>query len=137
MLVFFALLLGVLDFGQIMFSHQSLAERVRQAVRWGSVRPYEGPAPIRNMVLYGQPSSPRRATPGFLGLKPENVVVSHRDRSPDRPDDETLTITIVDFESQLFAPWVARKLVSPRPVSFTAPMSRRAGPTDAAAVNGP
>ena len=37
LLVFFTLLLGVIDCGQVLFAHQSLVERVRSAVRWGVV----------------------------------------------------------------------------------------------------
>lgn len=123
MLVFFALLLGVLDVGQVLLAHQSLVERVRYAVRWGSVHEWAGPEPIVNLVLYGQPAAPRITTEGFLGLKPENVIVRHRTPTPERPDDETLTVEIVNFETHLFAPWMAQALVSPRPVSATAPMS--------------
>ena len=62
-------------------------------------------------------------TTGYLGLKPENVVVNYRPPTPDRPDDETLSVTIVNFESHFFSPWIARTIVSPRPVSVTAPMA--------------
>ena len=40
LLVFFTLLLGVIDCGQVLFAHQSLVERVRAAVRWGVVHPW-------------------------------------------------------------------------------------------------
>ena len=126
MLVFFALLLGVLDCGQVLFAHQSLVERVRSAVRWGTVHEWAGPEPIVNLVLYGAPAAPSMSAPGFLGLREENVVVRYRTPTPERPDDETLTVEIVNFETQLFAPWMARVLVSPRPVAMTAPMGLRA-----------
>lgn len=130
MLVFFALLLGVLDCGQVLFAHQSLVERVRMAVRWGTVHEWQGPEPVVNLVLYGKPAAPRMATEGFLGLTVDNVVVRHRTPTPERPDDETLTVEIVNFESHLFAPWMARALVNPRPVSITAPMGLRAAAPD-------
>ena len=38
MLLFFGMLLAVLDCGQILFAHQSLVERVRAAARWGRRR---------------------------------------------------------------------------------------------------
>jgi hypothetical protein len=126
MLVFFALLLGVLDFGQVLFAHQSLVERVRSSVRRGSLHPWDGTEPIVNLVLYNQPVKPDTQQAGFLGLQPENVIVQYRMPTPERPDDETLTVQIVNFESHLFAPWLARALVSPRPVAVTAPMVPRA-----------
>jgi hypothetical protein len=128
LLVFFALLLGVIDCGQVLFAHQSLVERVRTAVRWGVVHPWNqetGSDPIVNLVLYNQTEAPRGNAPAFLGLQRENVVVRHQAPSPDRPDDETLSVTIVNFRSQFFSPWIARAVVSPRAVSITAPMCTR------------
>jgi hypothetical protein len=130
MLVFFALLLGVLDFGQVLFAHQSLVERVRSATRWGTVHPWEGPDPIVNLILYNQTTTPSPLPTGFLNLTADNIRVTHRTPTPERPDDETLTVEIINFESHFFAPWLAQKLVSPRPVSATAPMSLRSTPTE-------
>jgi hypothetical protein len=123
--VFFSFLLGIIDFGQVIFAHQSLVERVRSAVRWSVVHPWQGNDPVINLVLYDQTNEPRVNTPGFLGLKAENVLVHYRSPTPERPDDETVSVTIVNFQSQFFSPWIARTLVSPRPVSITAPMAYR------------
>jgi hypothetical protein len=125
LVVFFSLLLGVLDFGQVLIAQQSLTERVRGAVRWGVVHPWDGPAPIANMVLYNQPAEPRESTSGYLGLKPSNVVVTHHAATAEHPDDEILSVAIVNFKSHFFSPWIARTLVSPRPVLVSAPMAAR------------
>jgi hypothetical protein len=125
LLVFFGLLLGVIDCGQVLVAQQSLTERVRGAVRWAVVHPWEGPDPIVNLVLYNQPAEPRETTPGYLGLKPANVVVKHQEATPERPDDEILSVAIVNFESHFFSPWIAKTLVSPRPVLISAPMAAR------------
>ena len=124
LLVFFALLLGVIDCGQLLFARQSLVERVRTAVRWGVVHPWDGADPIVNLVLYDHPEMPRVDAPSFLGMKRENVLVHHIAPS-ERPEDETLNVTIVNFRSQLFSPWFAQTLVSARAVSITAPMASR------------
>ena len=124
LLIFFALLLGVIDCGQVLFAHQSLVERVRTAVRWGVVHPWSGPEPVVNLVLYNQTEPPRGNAPAFLGLRPENIVVRHQ-APPDRPDDETLSVTIVNFRPQFFSPWLAGAIVSPRAVSIAAPMAAR------------
>lgn len=128
LLVFFTLLLGVIDCGQVLFAHQSLVERVRTAVRWGVVHPWDKVGdkadPIVNLVLYNQTEAPRGNAPAFLGMQRENVVVRHFAPS-DRPDDETLSVTIVNFRPQFFSPWFAGALVSPRAVSITAPMAIR------------
>ena len=55
LLVFFSLLIGVVDCGQVLFAHQSLVERVRSAVRWGSLHPYDGSGDqVANMILYNR-----------------------------------------------------------------------------------
>ena len=128
MLVFFALLLGVLDCGQILFAHQSLVERVRAAVRWGSLHPDGGPDRVVNYVLYGGPDAPLMTTPGFLGLTESNVRAEFRMPTDLRPDDDVLHVEIVNFESHLFTPWFAKALVSPRPVSMTASVMNRPAP---------
>ncbi len=126
LVAFIALLLGVADCGQVLFAHQSLVERARGAVRWGSVHPWEGPEPIVNLVLYGQTQEPLKETPGYLGMTASNVQVLHQPATPDRPDDETVSVAIVNFETHLFSPWLSRVLVSARPVLVSAPVARTA-----------
>jgi hypothetical protein len=123
MLAFFALLLGVIDCAQVLFAHQALVERVRSSVRWGVVHPWQGPEQITNLILYEQTTEPRAATAGYLGLKRENVVVRHQPPTADRPDDETLTVEIVNFECHFFSPVIGKTLVNPRPVRISAPVS--------------
>lgn len=127
LLVFFALLLGVIDCGQVLFAHQALVERVREAVRWGSVRPFDGTGDqVANMVLYDQPSPPRGGSDTFLGLTRANVQVRYSAASVQRPDDETITVAIVNYQSHFFSPWIGKTIVSPRPVLVSAPMSAKA-----------
>ena len=126
LLVFFALLLGVIDCGQVIFAHQALVERVTEAVRWGSVHPYDGTGDqVTNFVMYHQPDGPRAAAAPFLGLTRANVQVRYQ-APPDRPDDETISVAIVNFESHFFSPWIAKTIVSPRPVFVSAPVTRSA-----------
>ncbi len=122
-LVFFALLFGVIDCGQVMFAHQALVERVRSAVRWGSMHPYDGTGEqVANLILYDQLDEPRASRDGFLGLTRANVQVRHQPRSVDRPDDEMLSVAIVNYQSHFFSPYIARTIVSPRPVLISSPM---------------
>ena len=124
LLTFFAMLLGVIDCGQILYAHQALVDRVRSAVRWGTVHPYDGTGDqVVNLILYDQPDEPRAARAGFLGLTRANVQVRYRAATPDRPDDETLTVAIVNYESHFFSPWIAKTIVSPRPVLVSAPVA--------------
>ena len=125
LIVFFALLLGVFDFGQVVIAQQALTERVRAAVRWGVVHPWNGPDAIVNLVLYDQTAEPNDTSSSYLGLKPANVIVTHRAPTLERPDDEILSVAIVNFESHFYSPWIARTFVSPRPVLMSAPMAAR------------
>jgi hypothetical protein len=126
--VFLALLLGVFDCGQVLFAHQALVERVRTAVRWGTLHKWQGAEPvvkpdaIVNMVLYSQPQQPAPSREGYLGMKPENVQVTYHAATPEAPDDELLTVSIVNYESHFFSPWLARVLISHRPVMMSAPV---------------
>lgn len=126
LLVFFTLLIGVIDCGQVLFAHQALVERVRSAVRWGSMHPYDGTGEqVANLILYDQVEEPRAAREGFLGLTRGNVQVTYRPATAERPDDETLSVAIVNYQSHFYAPLIARTIVSPRPVLVSAPMSAR------------
>ena len=119
---FCSLLLGIADCGQVLFAHQALVERARSAARWGVVHEWQGVDPIVNLVLYGQTQEPPIAN-GYLGMTPANVLVTYQAATPDRPDDQTLTVAVVNFETHLFSPWLARTLVSSRPVLVSAPMA--------------
>ena len=127
LLVFFALLFGVIDCGQVLVAHQSLVERVRSAVRWGVVRPWDGTGEqIANLILYNQPEEPRSSQDGYLGLTRANVQVRYQPSLPARPDDEGLSVAIVNYEYHFLSPWLAQTFVNPRPVMMSAPMAYRA-----------
>lgn len=126
MLAFFALLFGVIDCGQVLVTHQALVERVRAAVRWGVVRPWDGTGDqIANLVLYNQADEPRTATDGYLGLTRENLQVRYQPSTPARPDDETLSVAVVNYHYHFMSPWVGQTFVNPRPVMISAPMAFR------------
>lgn len=125
LLVFFGLLMGVIDCGEVLFAHEALVERARSAVRWGALHPWQGPDPIVNLVLYGATEEPRRSTPGYLGMTPSNVQVRYQAPTVEHPDDKILTVSIVNFESHFVSPWAAKVLISPRPVMIAAPMAAR------------
>jgi hypothetical protein len=114
LIVFVTLLLGIVDIGQMMFTRQTLADRVRFAARWASVSGYDESA-IRNVVLYHRPE-PGAGT-GFLGLTAENVQVSLLGGGTAA---ERVQIAIVNYELPVLTPWFSRKL-SPQAVVESAP----------------
>ncbi len=122
LLTFFAMLFGVIDCGQVLFAHQSLVERVRSAARWGTLHPYDGTGDqVANLILYNQPDEPKTTTTAFLGLTRSNVQVQLRTATPERPDDEMLSVAIVNYEYHFFSPWLTKSIMSPRPVAVSVP----------------
>ena len=127
LLVFFSLLFAVVDCGLVLVSHQTLVERVRFAVRWGVVRPWDGTGEqVANLILYDQPVAPRATTAGYLGLTRENVQVRYQPSSTEHPDDEVLSVAIVNYHYRFLSPWVTQTFVNPRPVLITSPMAYKA-----------
>jgi hypothetical protein len=124
MLVFFALMFGVIDCGQVLVTHQTLVERVRSAVRWGAVRPWDGTGEqVANLILYNQPEEPRSTIDGYMGLTRENVQVRYQPAAPSRPDDELLSVAIVNYRYHFMSPWISGTFINPRPVLISAPMA--------------
>jgi Flp pilus assembly protein TadG len=127
LLVFMSLLFAVVDCGLVLVSHQTLVERVRAAVRWGVVRPWDGTGEqVANLILYDQTEAPRAATAGYLGLTRENVQVRYQPSSTGHPDDEILSVAIVDYRYRFLSPWITQTFVNPRPVLITSPMAYKA-----------
>ena len=127
LLVFLSLLFAVVDCGLVLVSHQTLVERVRSAVRWGVVRPWDGTGEqVANLILYDQPDAPRAATAGYLGLTRENVQVHYQPSSVGRPDDEILSVAIVNYRYRFLSPWITQTFINPRPVLIASPMAYKA-----------
>jgi len=100
-LVFFVIMIGMLDLGQMLFLHQTLAERVQAAVRWGVTNNYD-PTSIANLVLYGNTSPGQNESP-FWGLSASNVAVSNPGCGPDPNIDCRVTIVISGYTYNLFS----------------------------------
>ena len=63
MLIFIPVLIGIMDFGQFLYFHQSLTERARAAARYGAVHTFDSTA-ITNVAIYNDASgSSNGATP--------------------------------------------------------------------------
>jgi hypothetical protein len=108
LLVFLAGVIGAMDFGQLLFTHHLMVDRVRAGVRWGEVNAWDGAGDqIANMVRYGSPTQPDGAAP-FLGLTRANVSVVRTAGSVADPNDERITVSIVDYNFRFFSPWIAK-----------------------------
>src|SRR2546427_11969134 len=93
LLVFIATLIGAMDFGQLLFTHELMVERVRAGVRWGVVNAWDGTGDqIANMVLYNSATVPDGAA-AFLGMTRANVSVVHTNATVSNPNDERITVS--------------------------------------------
>ena len=102
LIVFSALFFGVFDVGEMLFVHQTLTDRTRNAARWGAVNTFDATS-IKNLVLYGATTPAQGQTPSF-GLTAANVTVSRPAASVGQPEDRVIvTVTYpVSLISVLF-----------------------------------
>ena len=92
LVVFLALFFGVFDVGEMLFVHQTLTDRARNAARWGAVNAYDATS-ITNLVLYGATTPATGQTPAF-GLTASNITVSRPAASVGQPEDRVVvTVT--------------------------------------------
>src|SRR2546425_8224678 len=61
-IVFFLMIIGAFDFGQFLFVHQALVERVRSSARWGAINDPTDHSSVVNMVMYSQSAAPVNGT---------------------------------------------------------------------------
>jgi hypothetical protein len=120
LLSFLAILIGALDFGQILFFHQFMVERARSGVRWGAVHAYDQTA-IKNMIRYNQPTVPDGAQP-FLGLSDSNITVTVFDSGA---PTERIQVAIVNYQYHFFSPWIAQAFTNNMAVVETLPTEYR------------
>lgn len=101
---FVLMLVGIFDFGQFLFVHQSLVERARYAARWGAVNDPTDTTSITNMVLYNQSTTPQAGTPTYFNLSSSNVSVTNPGSGT---NDYRLTIQISGYSYLILSPYIA------------------------------
>ena len=109
-------LLAVLDFGQVLFFHQALVERVRVGARWGVVNTYDDQK-IRNVVVYDTPN-PTQGAAGLFGLTTALVSTSLRDSGT---PEARLVITISGYPFRFFTPLIVGGYTA-KTISATVPL---------------
>lgn len=101
--LFLMVFIGIFDFAQIMYLHQSLTERVRFAARAAVVEPLTE-TEIRNLVLYGK-KEPADGQTGYFGLEPKNVSVTIAEKGT---NEQRLKLRVAGLKFQVLSPWMAR-----------------------------
>jgi hypothetical protein len=111
LLTFLMILIGTIDFGQVLYFHQSLVERARAAARYGAIHPTDTTG-IQNMAVYGMASpggSPVAVLPGMT-----TSMVSVQDLSANTPEAR-LMVTISGYPINFISPYIAQQFNN-RPV---------------------
>jgi Flp pilus assembly protein TadG len=115
-LVFTMMMIGVVDFGQFLFIHQTLTERAREGVRYGVVNDPTDATSIQNVVLYGQasggsvPNSPSSGDAGIFGVLRSQVVVS---ATGSATDDYRLTVKVQNYSYTIYSPLIYGSYTGP------------------------
>ena len=92
LMVFLALFIGVFDIGEMLFVHQTLTDRARNAARWGAVNTFDATS-MQNLVRYGA-TAPAAGQTASFGLTPSNVTVTRPTASIGTPEDRVV-VTII------------------------------------------
>jgi hypothetical protein len=111
-------MLGIFDFGQMIFRHQALVERARASIRWGAIVSSGNTTAIKNKFLYDQATVPNNPTP-FLGLTASNVSVARE--GVVGSDYDRITLTIVNQPFRMLSPFIGG-IRTGQPIRVTAPL---------------
>lgn len=112
---FLTICIGVLDLSNVLFMHQTITERVRNASRSAIVYSLSD-TQIQNMVVYGQTTSTGGS--GLFGMTTSNVTVTYAGQGT---NDARLTISVSGVTYPLYTPMIGQTLSS-IPVSATIPL---------------
>jgi Flp pilus assembly protein TadG len=104
LLTFLMMVIGVMDFGQVLYLHQSLVERARSAARYGAINPTNS-AGIQNMAVYNSPTVASGQTAMLAGLTTAMVDVQNPDINT---PNARVVVTISGYPMQFFTPGLAR-----------------------------
>ena len=94
MLIFVPVLVGIADFGQVIYFHASLTERARAAARYGAVHTYTDGSAIKNVAVYNDPS-PATGTAGLVPYLTTSLVTATLDVA--NTDSARITVTITNY----------------------------------------
>ena len=94
MLIFVPVLVGIADFGQVIYFHASLTERARAAARYGAVHTFTDGSAIKNVAVYND-ASPATGTAGLVPYLTTSLVTATLDDA--NTDSARITVTITNY----------------------------------------
>ena len=115
LLTFIMLLLGTVDFGQVLYFHQALTDRARAAARYGAVNPTDT-AGIQNMAIYNQATTSGSPSPLLANLTSSMITVTN---PATNTSNARVVVTIANYPINFFSPYIAQAF-NARPVMVAA-----------------
>jgi Flp pilus assembly protein TadG len=103
----FAMMIGVVDFGQFLYVHQTLTERARAAVRYGVTTSPVDTTGVQNMVMYGQTTA--GGSPIF-GITSSNVQVT---TPGGNTTDYRLVVFVTNYNYTIYSPFISGSYTGP------------------------
>lgn len=104
-LIALVLMIGILDVGQMMFMHQTIANRVRSVAREAAVKNYTADN-VKNMIVYNT-RTPTDGTRGMFNLAPSNVSVTFSDAGS---SEQRLYVSVTNLDYRTYTPLFARSM---------------------------
>jgi len=124
LIVLATFLIGILDFGQFLYFHQSLAERARAAARYGAVNPTDKTG-IQNVAVYHDPKGavcgakpliPNLTTAMIAVCLPGEVACA----DPGAGADSRVTVTISGYQMATYNLVIPRSFTN-KPITVSLP----------------
>ncbi len=104
LLTFTAMFIGIIDFGQFLYFHQSLVDRARAAVRYAAVNPSATATQVQQYAVYNDPAA-TSGTPMISGLTTSMVTLTRTGTSGTA--EATANVTISGFPISYLSFWIA------------------------------
>jgi Flp pilus assembly protein TadG len=106
MLVMLPMMIGIADFGQFIYFHASLTDRVRAGARYGAVHTYTSPGTdIKKFTVYENATPADGAAPLIYNLTTSLVTATLDDAGT---DSARITVTITDYPFNFLSPYMSK-----------------------------
>lgn len=114
LLILILLVVGVVDFGQLLFFLQTFTERAEAGTRYAVTNTFDATA-VTNYVLYNSATAPSGNPPGLMGLTASEVAVN-RYNAGDRINDR-IEVDITNVPLRFYSLLITGSY-APRPFRF-------------------
>lgn len=105
-LLFIVVFLGIMDFGQFLYVHQALTDRVRAGVRFAAVHNAYTENQIQKFVVYGNSAADPSIAPPIVGGLTISMVELLRAGTPGDAS-ATVTVRVRNFPFRYLSPYIA------------------------------